>query len=94
MVNGAEVAPAAIVMVDGTEAAAEELFSDTATPVEGAGALRVTVFAVLLVPPVIVEGNRAMEESATGRRVSVTVFVVEPQVAEIVTDVDAETGLV
>ena len=51
MAKVAEVAPAGTITEAGTEAAVLELLSITAMPPEGAGALKVTVFPLIVVPP-------------------------------------------
>ena len=63
MVKAVEVAPAGTATVAGTLATLGlELGRVTLAPVEGAGLPRVTVFAVVAVPPVTVLGLRLIED--------------------------------
>jgi hypothetical protein len=72
-VNGAELAPAAIVTLDGTVAAALALERVTVAPVLGAGPVSVAV-PVTGVPPTTVEGER-LTVLSTGAAVGTTVRV-------------------
>ena len=63
IVNLADVAPAGTVTVAGTNADADELCSVTIAPPAGAGPFRVTVFAVVVVPPAVDVGDRMTDET-------------------------------
>ena len=65
--SGEAFTPAATVTLAGTAATAGfELDSDTKTPPVGAGAFRVTRFAVVVWPPITVAGDSVTAETASG----------------------------
>ncbi len=92
--NVTEVAPAAIVTEAGTLAAAFELLKAIVRPPPGAGAFTVTVFAVVVLPPMVAVGDSVRPVIATGLTVSTAVFVTVPYTPVMVTCVAAETPLV
>ena len=96
MENGAEVVdPAATRTLAGTPAAAGfELDNATAAPPLPAGPLRVTVFAAVELPPPALLGDSVMADTAVGLTVSVADWVTPLKVAEIVTGVAVDTGVV
>ena len=89
---GDTVAPAATVTEAGTVAAGLLLVSETTAPPAGAGPLRVTVLAVVDVPPRTDDGDKVSAVGLGATTVKVPVMVEPPYVAEIVTGVLAATA--
>src|SRR5687767_2855944 len=95
MLKVALVAPAATVTLAGTEVASLLSESATCAPPAGAGAVSVTVpVTVTAVPPVTLAGLTLSAETAGGSTVSDTFTVAPPEEAEMLTAVEAATGLV
>ena len=92
-VKVALVAPAGMVTLAGTDAAAALLESETAAPPPGAGAFRVAV-PVEADPPVTLVGLKASAERAGGSTVSEAFCVPPLYEAEMATVVDAATAVV
>src|SRR2546428_402349 len=89
------VAPAGMVTLEGTVAADVLLLeSATAAPPAGAGPYSITVPVEDSRPPVTLVGISVSEERIGGSTVSEAVRLTPPSEAEIVTGVDAGTGLV
>jgi hypothetical protein len=61
IVNLADVVPAGIVTLAGTDAAGDELWSVTTASPAGAGAFNVTVFKVVLMPATVDMGDSVKE---------------------------------
>ena len=78
IVKVTDVAPAETVTLAGTDADADELCSVTLAPPAGAGPFRITVFAVVLLPPVMEVGDRTTDESAGASSVNVAVLLTPP----------------
>src|SRR5207244_3853035 len=92
-VKVALVAPAGMVTLPGTDAAAASLESETAAPPAGAGPFSVTV-PVDGAAPVPLDGLQASAESAGGSTVSDAFCVPPLYEAEMATVVDAATAVV
>jgi hypothetical protein len=93
-VNVALVAPAATATLGGTSAIAGSLLeSATATPPPGAAPLRTTV-SIEEAPAVTLVGLRLTDDNVGGVTVRTALRVTPPWVPEIVTAVDAGTGVV
>jgi len=94
MVKVALALPAGTVRLAGTRAADVLLLdSDTTAPPVGAGPFSVTV-PVELLPPTKVDGTRARVDSEVRPTVRLAVRVTPPYEAEIVTELEADTGRV
>jgi hypothetical protein len=93
MLKVALVAPAATVTLAGSEVAPLLSESATCAPPTGAGPFSVTV-PVTAVPPVTLAGLTLSAEMTGGSTVSDTFTVAPPEEAEMLTAVEAATGLV
>jgi hypothetical protein len=94
MVKLTDVAPPGTVTHTGTDAEDDELCSVTTAPPAGAGPFRVTVFVVVVFPPVVEDGDNVNDETAAGISVNVALLLTPPYTAEIVTGVEAATAVV
>ena len=78
IVKVTDVAPAETVTLAGTDADADELCRVTFAPAAGAGPFRVTVFAVVLLPPTMETGDSVTDETADGTSVNVALVLTPP----------------
>jgi len=89
--TGDVVAPAATVTEAGTPTPGSLLVKFTIIPPAGAGAFKVTLFAVAGTPPTTDAGDSVTETSATGVTVRVAPLLTPLKAAEIVTGFVTET---
>ena len=78
IVKATDVAPAETVTLAGTDADADELCSVTFAPAAGAGPFRVTMFDIVVLPPVVYGGHRATDKTPTGTSVNVALLLTPP----------------
>ena len=75
MVKLTDVAPAGTVTLTGADADAAELCSVTIAPPAAAGIFKVTVFAIVVLPPVIDTGDSVTDESTGGNSVNMALLL-------------------